>query len=619
MLLGTGRQLLLVNGDMQRISENLYRFEDTCNVYVIRNGTQAVLIDFGDGEVLAELAAIGVTRVSAILMTHHHRDQGEGLPRAVKPGTPVWVPQTEQDLFQNIDVHWQGREIYNNYNVRQDRFSLLESIPVAGTLGDYAVREFGGYGFTVVPTPGHTPGSITLLSDIDGQRVAFTGDLIAAPGKVWSLAATQWTYNGGEGVAASIPSLLDVQARAPDLLLPSHGEPMRDVNRAIELLVERLRELLVYRRHNARLVLFLRDPYERITPHLLRNLTSVANSYVLLSESGKALIIDYGYDFVTGLPAGTDRASRRPWLYSLPKLKELYGVTEIQVALATHYHDDHIAGFNLLREVEGAQIWAAENYADILQNPSRYDLPCLWYDPVKVDRVLPLQQPIQWQEYELTLYELPGHTLYAVAISFEVDGKRVLGTGDQYQGNDGELWNYVYKNKFHLSNYLRTAELFRQLHPDVIISGHWDPLWVHEGYFERLSELGHVLADLHQSLLPPETAQFDAEGFGMAIQPYQVEARGGECIEFEVQVRNPLPSDQEVSVKMIVPKNWIVQEEEQTARLPYNEPHTLKFHITPPGTLRARRSRIAAYLTIGGRHLGQQAEALVTVTPGVEP
>lgn len=29
------------------------------------------------------------------------------------------------------------------------------------------------------------------------------------------------------------------------------------------------------------------------------------------------------------------------------------------------------------------------------------------------------------------------------------------------------------------------------------------------------------------------------------------------------------------------------------------------------------RARIAAYLTIGRRHFGQQAEALVTVTPGV--
>ena len=132
----------------------------------------------------------------------------------------------------------------NNYNMRQDRFSLLEPVALAGTLRDYADVEFGSYPFTVLPTPGHTIGSISLLTAADELRMAFSGDLIAAPGEVWSLAATQWTYNGVEGVAATILSLLSLKDRRLDVLLPSHGEPIFEVDKAIDLLVERLWELL---------------------------------------------------------------------------------------------------------------------------------------------------------------------------------------------------------------------------------------------------------------------------------------------------------------------------------------------------------------------------------------
>src|SRR5687768_9799171 len=264
-----------------------------------------------------------------VLMTHHHRDQGQGLARAVQAGIRIWVPHTEQDLFHSVDAHWQARQIYNNYNVREDRFSLLESVPVAGTLQDYETRPFAAHSMTVIPTPGHTTGSISLLVELNGKRILFSGDLIYGPGKMLNLSATQWTYNGAEGVAAGLASLLDVQDRQIDLLLPSHGDPIDNPSAAITLLVERSWELLQRRQQNSRLFELRERPYQPVlpigeapqgqgTPHLLMHRASMANMYVLLSESGKALFIDFGYDFVTGIAAGSDRASRRPWLYTVP-------------------------------------------------------------------------------------------------------------------------------------------------------------------------------------------------------------------------------------------------------------------------------------------------------------
>lgn len=597
---------------MHAILENLFRFEDTCHVYVIRNGETAVLVDFGDGDVLDRLSTLGVNRVAAVLMTHHHRDQGQGLARAVAAGIPIWVPHTEQDLFRAVDAHWQARPIFNNYSMRQDRFSLLEPVPIAGTLLDYAEHEFGGLRFTVLPTPGHTTGSITLLAEIGGQRVAFTGDLIAAPGQVWSMAATQWSYNGAEGVAASIPSLLDLKAQAPDLLLPSHGDPIAAPGPAIDLLIERFWRLLRLRGQNPRLFELHERPYQAITPHLLRHRASVANTYVLLSERRTALLIDFGYDFVTGEASGSDRASRRPWLHTLPALKTQFGVDRVAVVIPTHYHDDHVAGINLLRQAEKTEHWAAESFAEVLENPARYDLPCLWYDPIPVDRRLPLETPIRWEEYTLTLHPLPGHTLYAVAIEFEVDGRRVLATGDQYQGDDGLELNYVYPNRFRIGDYAQSAALYRRIRPDIILSGHWNPLWVTPDYFDRLEAMGAELDALHRDLQPPEP-DLSAEGFLARLTPYQTLARGGQAVTFQVEVRNPFPRPAEATLTIVVPAGW--QGDGPLAlALPASGTGTASFAVTPPLDFAGRRTRIAVDLTIAGRRFGQQAEALLSAS-----
>ena len=603
------------------INDQIYLFHDTCNVYVLRSGHEAVLVDFGSGDVLDHLAEIGVDRVTDVLMTHHHRDQGQGLGRAVQAGIRIWVPHTEQDLFHSADAHWQARPIYNNYNVREDRFSLLESVPVAGTLQDYETRPFAAHSVTVIPTPGHTTGSISLLVEWNGQHILFSGDLIFAPGKVVSLAATQWTYNGAEGVAAGLASLLDLQDRQIDLLLPSHGDPIDDPKSAIALLVERSWELLQRRKQNPRLFELREKPYQPVlpsgeasnggTPHLLMHRASMANMYVLLSDSGKALFIDFGYDFITGIPAGSDRASRRPWLYTLPALKAQFGVQKIDVVLPTHYHDDHVAGCNLLRRVEETEVWAAENFVDVLEHPARYDLPCLWYDPIPVDRYLPLEQPISWEEYTLTLHPLPGHTRYAVAVEFEVDGLRVLATGDQYQGDDGLEWNYVYQNRFAIGDYVATAKLYDRLQPDLILSGHWQPLRVTPEYLQKIAEDAEALDRLHREMMP-EFPDLGAEGFLARISPYQATAAAGETIHFEVELRTPFPNQEEATIRIVVPQDWNVDPIEQTQQI--SGVHQLSFSVTPPAGLIVRRARLAVDLTVAGQRFGQQAEALVTVT-----
>ena len=601
-----------------RPADGVHLFRDTCNVYVLVRDRDAVLIDFGDGAVLDHLADFGADRVTDVLVTHHHRDQVQGLHRAVAHGARIWVPPVERDLFDKVDAHWQQRPIYNYYDLRQDRFSLLEPVPVTGTVPEYRTRRFGGFDITTVPTPGHTQGSVSYLVDVDGRRLAFTGDLIHSAGKVWSLAATQWSYTALEGVKATVLSLYELGARAPDLVLPSHGDPIDEPQAAFDLLERRLRAYNDSRHDrpwNARGQ--WEHPFEQLTPHLLRNTTSFATSYVLLSDTGGALLIDFGLDMIVNLPTGDDRSSRRPWLPSLGPLRRDFGVDRVEVAIPTHYHDDHVAGFNLLREVEGTQVWSAGAVADVLATPSRYDLPCLWYDPIPVDRVLETGRPVRWHEYELTLYPLPGHTLYAVAIAFEVDGQRVVATGDQQTttwqpGERAEVLNLQYKNRFRIDDFTKSAALYRKLRPELMISGHWEPRRVDDAYLDLLEEKGAELARIHRELLPLSDVDFDAEGVGAWLRPYQVTTGPGVPFDVEVEARNPFADADEVTIALVVPAGWRAEPATAAAEVPGRATATFAFTVTP-GETPCRRARIGADLTVGATRFGQHAEALVDV------
>jgi glyoxylase-like metal-dependent hydrolase (beta-lactamase superfamily II) len=268
---------------------------------------------------------------------------------------------------------------------------------------------------------------------------------------------------------------------------------------------------------------------------------------------------------------------------------------DVEAAVVTHYHDDHVAGLNLLREVTGAEVWAPANVAPILEEPSRYDLPCLWFDEIPVDRVLPLEQTFTWHEYELTVYELRGHTRYAAAIGFEVDGRRVLVTGDQQTDEAGgiSILNYQYRNRFTPRDFVRGAELYRRVRPQLLLGGHWLPIELTEERLQALERDAARLVELHDELLPAES--FGTAGFGARIEPYRSQPG---TTEFEVTVRNPFERTETARVRLAG--------QEQDVRL---EPHgeatvTFRVQTDAPGV-------IAADLTVGDTHFGLQAEAVI--------
>ena len=284
------------------------------------------------------------------------------------------------------------------------------------------------------------------------------------------------------------------------------------------------------------------------------------------------------------------------------------------MTIPTHYHDDHVAGLMMLRRVEGTQVWAAKTIADVLSDPARYDLPCLWYDPISVDAVLPTGIPFQWEEYWLELHPLPGHTRHAVAISFVADGRACLATGDQYQFGEPPLLNYVYQNGFATADYRASASLLRRLHPDVLLTGHWGEQPCPDAFIERAHlPTGMSWSSLDVDLLAEEVQGLGASGLPAHIQPYQSYMRGGETAVFEVELTNPFPYPSKAVIRLVLPEGWTGDSQPICLWLGMGGGQRVTFNATPPAGSTCRRVRLAVDLQVGEQRFGQAAEALVDV------
>src|SRR3712207_8117851 len=65
------------------------------------------------------------TLFRSVLMTHHHRDQGQGLPLAVAAGIRIHVPPVERELFSHVDEMWRTRRSEEHTSELQSRQYLV--------------------------------------------------------------------------------------------------------------------------------------------------------------------------------------------------------------------------------------------------------------------------------------------------------------------------------------------------------------------------------------------------------------------------------------------------------------------------------------------------------------
>ncbi|MCW8131155.1 MAG: MBL fold metallo-hydrolase [Planctomycetota bacterium] len=610
----------------ERLSDGLFLLRDSCLVYAVRGASGVVLVNAGTGraaEILDEVA--GGLPVSVIL-THHFRDHSDGAIRLRQAGAQILAPYWEGEHLVDPEQCHRSRQIWNSYNNQWDHFSPVRPVPVGGWLHDYETRTIGGLDWTVVPTPGPTPGASSYLVRHGGRTLAFVGELIVRAGQVGRLAPLQYNYNDFLGAHNTYHSLNRLMEPAtPDLLLPSMLGPIEEPARAVSALKQNLRALdRIQAGMGESLNDLDGDDIEEVLPHLFRSKHAVAETHFVVSESGKVLSIDYGYHMgAMRQPQTHHLSNRRPLLHGLNGLRKRFGVQRIDAVLMSHYHDDHCNGVPMLQRLFGTEVLAGENFCEILEQPHRYERPCLWHEPIKVARPLKLGETTRWENIPITVYPMSGHTRFSTLLCLEVDGTRVVHTGDQifFRGKPATpaapgtslFTNHVYRNGLDLGCYRRTLEDLKRFRPDLVLTGHTRPYRTSPEWYALIEAGAAAFDETHAALMPlgEDEVHFGPESQAAKLKPYRLHLQRGGRAAFDGWVLNPFSSAQTARLEFVLPEGWLSSPVE--VDLGPREKKSFRIELEVPATARVRRQAVALDLTVGGRPFGQVAEALVTV------
>jgi glyoxylase-like metal-dependent hydrolase (beta-lactamase superfamily II) len=397
------------------------------------------------------------------------------------------------------------------------------------------------------------------------------------------------------------------------------GELLREnVDSALDALIDNLAFALSERvDHTESLEESDRDPLVKVTDHIYKSRFSTASAWFLLSDSGKALAIDYGYHSIVSFSSWANYPRhRRPVLHGLDGLQKRFGIEKIDVVLLTHFHDDHVAGIPMLQRLFGTECWAGEPFASLVSNPESHRFPCDWPEPIAV-KSLPVETPFEWEEYRFVLHSMSGHTRFSTLIEFEADGKKVIATGDQYffmETGDGSktfMQNHVYRNGAVLESFRESNELLRAIGPELVLPGHGDAYDVDDSLYRIFERYEAVYRELHERLLPLEGNHFEVDARAAWLTPYRRRVDSATRLEYRATVRNPSPDRADITVRLVGPGGW--DSDPVTTRIAGRSEKVLTCSITPPTGTTCRRRAVALELFVDGEPFGQVAEALVTI------
>ncbi len=153
--------------------------------FVLRSQGQTILVDTGlgpggHGRLLEDLRAKGVSldEITVVAITHLHGDHvgwnvvvEGGRHRLTFPKAKYWIPKGDWDHFR------QPQQLERAPLLKTVVLPLEELGALRLVEGETAVTSE----VSMVPTPGHTPGHMSLAVASQGQRGFITGDVISAP------------------------------------------------------------------------------------------------------------------------------------------------------------------------------------------------------------------------------------------------------------------------------------------------------------------------------------------------------------------------------------------------------------------------------------------------------
>lgn len=231
------------------LRQESHMWPEPANSFLLADPDGAILIDAGCGwperyNALKEfLRAHGFEPgdIHTVVLSHAHPDHMGAMPFLLEESSPrIYIHPLEVELARDpslLNRSFDMCHITDYYMERLgdtdpasidiiDYFSSLCPMGAAAatdTIEEGDTLSLAGHDFEVIHTPGHAPGHISFYER--SLNLLLSGDLVGA--------VVAWYSPSGGGAKGYLDSLDKIESLDIDLIMPSHGEDITDIQGAI--------------------------------------------------------------------------------------------------------------------------------------------------------------------------------------------------------------------------------------------------------------------------------------------------------------------------------------------------------------------------------------------------
>ncbi len=189
------------------------------NAYVLEGPGSLALIDSGVDAARVQAAVAPLDKpIERVFFTHGHFDH---IQAAIKAQMPGQMAKADLDVLHELNAAWvnvQKPDFFKPFKTSKTKSqSETDDASQTGSQNDLAFHaiQWSGFQLDIIPTPGHTPGSVSFLDHKQG--ILFSGDCKFANGGVG-----RTDFWGGDPQALD-KSLAKIESLDFRLLAPGHG------------------------------------------------------------------------------------------------------------------------------------------------------------------------------------------------------------------------------------------------------------------------------------------------------------------------------------------------------------------------------------------------------------